>query len=75
MIDGLESGDDVAVTGRNAAGSWYQVSLSDGRTGWVSAALVKLTGDASDVPVVAAPAASTATTHAQLTRRALPRAA
>jgi Tol biopolymer transport system component len=58
VIDVLERGDEPAVTGRNAAGSWYHVSLSDGRAGWVSASLVKLTGDLNDVPVVAAPAAA-----------------
>jgi Tol biopolymer transport system component/uncharacterized protein YraI len=62
LIGGLKSGDEVAVTGRNAAGRWYQVSLPNGKTGWVSASLVKLTGDASSLPVVAAPAASTTTT-------------
>jgi uncharacterized protein YraI len=62
VIGGLKSGDDVAVTGRNAAGSWYQVSLPGGKTGWVSAGLVKLTGDSSAIPAVAAPAAPTATT-------------
>jgi N-acetylmuramoyl-L-alanine amidase len=47
VIGDLKSGDDVTVTGRNAAGSWYQVSLPSETTGWVSAGLVKMTGDAS----------------------------
>jgi TolB protein len=58
VIDVLDRGHDLTVTGRNAAGSWYQVSLSDGRTGWVSGSLVKLIGDANNVPVVAAPASA-----------------
>jgi len=32
VIDVLEAGDDLAITGKNTAESWYQVSLSDGRT-------------------------------------------
>jgi Tol biopolymer transport system component/uncharacterized protein YraI len=65
VIDVLEAGDGGTITGKNAAGSWYQVSLSDGRTGWVSSSLVMLTGDASSVPVVAAPAAPAAQASAK----------
>jgi uncharacterized protein YgiM (DUF1202 family) len=54
----LRMGDVATVTGRNPAGDWYQVRLSDGRAGWVSSLkeYVALSGDASTLPVVAAPA-------------------
>ena len=47
----IDRDDDwQAVLGRN--GSWWQVQADATRKGWVPAALVDETGDASDVPVV-----------------------
>jgi len=59
IIGALGNGTQVTLTGKNAAGDWYQVSLADGRTGWVSgaAAYVQVTGDVSGLPVIAAPPA------------------
>ncbi len=57
VIGALQSGDSVAVTGRDDASTWYQVTLSDGQTGWISAAFAHLNADATSVPVVQAPAA------------------
>ena len=56
IVDVLRSGDSATVTGRDAAGTWYQVKLADGRTGWVNGSFVQLSGDATGVPVVQAPA-------------------
>ncbi len=52
IVDVLRSGDSATVTGRDAAGTWYQVKLADGRTGWVNGSFVQLSGDATGVPVV-----------------------
>ena len=57
IVDVLRSGDSATVTGRDAAGTWYQVKLADGRTGWVNGSFVQLSGDATGVPVVQAAAA------------------
>jgi dipeptidyl aminopeptidase/acylaminoacyl peptidase len=57
IISALRTGDSVSVTGRDAARGWYQVTLSDGRTGWISAALVQVSGDVASLPVAQAPAA------------------
>ena len=57
IIDVLQSGGSGVVIGRDAAGTWYQVSLAGGRTGWVYGDFVQLSGDASKLPVVAAAAA------------------
>jgi WD40 repeat protein len=54
----VNAGDALAVTGRDAAATWYQVSLADGRQGWVSGSLVTLTGSADGIPEVAVPAAA-----------------
>ncbi len=54
IVDVLRSGDSATVTGRDAAGTWYQVKLADGRTGWVNGSFVQLSGDATGVPVVQA---------------------
>ena len=58
IVDVLRSGDSATVTGRDAAGTWYQVKLADGRTGWVNGSFVQLSGDATGVPVVQAAAAT-----------------
>jgi dipeptidyl aminopeptidase/acylaminoacyl peptidase len=57
IISALHSGDTVTVTGRDAAGGWYQVALANGQTGWISAAYAQLAGTAGSLPVVAAPTA------------------
>jgi uncharacterized protein YraI len=38
----LRRGDEVAVTGRNTAGTWLQIPLANGRQGWVWAEYVTL---------------------------------
>jgi Tol biopolymer transport system component/uncharacterized protein YraI len=60
VIGALQKGDTVSVTGRDAAGAWYQVTLSDGRIGWLSAALAQVNGDTTTLPVAQAPAAPVA---------------
>jgi len=64
VIDVVHSGDSLPVTGQNSSAGWYQVSLADGRTGWVSGALVSLSGDTSSIPVAAAGTAAAGTTAA-----------
>lgn len=56
IVDVLRSGESGTATGRDAAGAWLQVQMSGGRTGWVYAEFVKLSGDASALPVVPAAA-------------------
>jgi dipeptidyl aminopeptidase/acylaminoacyl peptidase len=63
-IDVLQQGDEVAIIGRHTPSGWWQVRLSDRRSGWVSAgaAYVKVSGNTSSVPTVEVAAPSTATT-------------
>ena len=65
VVTVAHSADTLSITGRNSAGDWYQVSLDDGRQGWVNGSLVAVTGDAASIPVVATPAASAAGTQSQ----------
>ena len=53
----LNQGDEVVVVGRHTDSGWWQVRLADDDTGWVSggSAYVRITGDTSSVPAVAAP--------------------
>jgi hypothetical protein len=51
----LPLGEDLTVTGRNEASSWYQIRRAGGTTGWVSAQYVEPTGDCSRAPIVNAP--------------------
>jgi uncharacterized protein YraI len=48
------------VVGRNEQATWYQISVPEG-SGWVSAAVTRLGGDCSAVPVAAPPVTVTAT--------------
>lgn len=50
----LNSGTLAPVSGRNSAGSWWQLNVS-GRTGWVSADFTTEYGDCAALPVVAEP--------------------
>ncbi len=51
-IASLSGGETVMANGRNADGSWLQVALADGSTGWVSADVVALDGDSSLLNVI-----------------------
>jgi serine/threonine-protein kinase len=53
----LGQGAEVTITGMNEDGSWYQVMLDGGLTGWLAAssAAVRTSGDINSVPVAAAP--------------------
>jgi dipeptidyl aminopeptidase/acylaminoacyl peptidase len=58
IVDVLRSGETGTATGRDAAGDWLQAEMSGGRTGWVYAEFVTLSGAASALPVVQAAAAA-----------------
>ncbi len=64
VINALHAGDQVAVTGRDASGGWYQVRLGSGQAGWISAAYAQLAGDAAALPTVQAPAPGAAAAQA-----------
>ena len=44
IIAKLPPGEQVVLIGRNAAGDWLQIQLPDGRTGWVAASFIAVTG-------------------------------
>ena len=73
ILGALHQGDQRTVSGRDAAGTWYQVPVVAGGTqlGWVYGALVQLSGDATTLPVVNVPApvstGATASTSAAAT--------
>ena len=49
-IEALRPGTSVEVLGTNADGSWLNILLSDGRQGWISAALLRLQPSATPLP-------------------------
>lgn len=51
VIGGLRAGDEVAVLAQTRDGTWLQVQLSDGTTGWVARRFTDFVGE---VPVAAA---------------------
>jgi serine/threonine protein kinase/uncharacterized protein YraI len=53
----LGQGAEVTITGMSEDGSWYQVLMEGGITGWLAAssAAVRTSGDIAGVPVAAAP--------------------
>jgi hypothetical protein len=52
ILTALRRGDEVAVTGRNAAGNWLQVLLAGGKQGWVWADYVDLNTSADKIALV-----------------------
>jgi serine/threonine protein kinase len=57
-VGAITAGEQVDIIGISEDGAWFQVSLTDGSLGWVSAspALVTISaGDLNDVPIVPAP--------------------
>jgi uncharacterized protein YraI len=60
VIGSLRAGQSYEITGKNAAGTWWQFTLN-GQPGWVIANLVSASGDAGTVQVAQnIPAAPTA---------------
>jgi hypothetical protein len=56
LIAGLRAGDSVTVLGVNEPGrDWVSVQTSAGKQGWVSLALLDLSGSLTDLPAVAVP--------------------
>jgi len=51
VIATARQGQTFDLTGRNPDSSWLQVCCFDGKSGWVSAGLVTVTGDVAAVPV------------------------
>ena len=51
VITVVKQGDRLPVTGRNGDSSWLEVTLSDGRNGWISVSLVQLSVSADKVAV------------------------
>ncbi|NJO85213.1 MAG: SH3 domain-containing protein, partial [Blastochloris sp.] len=53
VVARVNGGANVLVLGSNADGSWVQVQLAGGISGWVNARYVSVTGGAPSVPVTA----------------------
>ena len=73
----LDAGQSAPVRGKNADGTWWQISFpaaADG-VGWVIGQLVNITGDTSAVTVAQAPALPTANPQAQVPTNTPPAAA
>lgn len=51
VVGKLASGDAVRVTGRNGDGTWLEVRLPTGSTGWLASFLVELNMPAEDIPL------------------------
>jgi hypothetical protein len=52
VIGQARNGERYDVTGKNAAGSWYQINFN-GQTGWVAGEYVLVEGDANAIQVAA----------------------
>ncbi|MEM7332725.1 MAG: SH3 domain-containing protein [Chloroflexota bacterium] len=58
----VNQNDSLTITGRISSNSWIQVTTPGGQSGWVSTALVNISGDLSSAPVVDVPS-QTATAY------------
>jgi uncharacterized protein YgiM (DUF1202 family) len=54
VVGGLLEGESALVTGRNADGSWWQISLPS-QSGWIANSIVTTNAQAASAPVVSAP--------------------
>ena len=52
IVGNAVEGETFAVTGRNGAGDWYEITTADGGTAWTFAGIVELSGDAASIAVV-----------------------
>ncbi|MEZ4658805.1 MAG: SH3 domain-containing protein [Caldilineaceae bacterium] len=52
IVAAMQAGETADVIGKNAAGDWWQVSLSNGQTGWVFGQLVTTQGDMNSVALI-----------------------
>jgi uncharacterized protein YraI len=59
VVNSLAAGGSVAITGKNQAGTWWQVEDPNGQTAWIIASRVDAAGAVDNVAVVAAPPAPT----------------
>jgi uncharacterized protein YraI len=53
LVGAMQNGESAEILGKNPAGDWWQVLLTNGQQGWVFGQLVEITGDASTVAVAA----------------------
>jgi hypothetical protein len=60
----LQEGESLPITGRNAAGTWWQITTTQGSQGWIIANRVRATGPLDQVAVVAAPTVAPTATSA-----------
>lgn len=51
VLTTVKAGEQYDVSARNSAGSWVQIDLGDGQTGWVSAGYVALSAPLAELPV------------------------
>jgi uncharacterized protein YraI len=54
VVGSLNAGSTAEVVGRDASGSWLAVNVA-GKQGWIARALVTYAGEASALPILAAP--------------------
>ena len=54
LLGQVKKGEQLAITGRNAANSWWRVDFK-AKPGWIAASLVQVGPEATQVKVVAAP--------------------
>jgi len=67
IVGTAKRNDIFLVVGRNSAGSWYKIKLSDGKEAWIAASLVQVSGDATKIAVVDNPAPAAQPTVAAAT--------
>jgi len=52
VVETYSQGTPVQITGKNADASWFQVSVPDGKSGWMSETGLKIEQDVEQIPVV-----------------------
>lgn len=56
IVGKANRGETFVILGVNAARDWYQITLADNKSAWISRGIVTVTGDVDSLDVVDAPA-------------------
>ncbi len=52
VIGQVSQGDSYIITGRNAAGNWYQIAGVSNQLAWIFSELLTVQGSSADIPVI-----------------------
>ena len=65
VIGQVNQGESYVITGRNAAGDWYQIAGVSNQLGWIYGELLAVQGSSADIPIIGQVTSPQPPTHIQ----------